>query len=395
MTSSTTSNSADAIYASLGANERAIVDKVHPGWLRRLFIHVIATKMKLQFTGWLQYLMPAPITLGLFLLVGLVYLVGLHTLASLLLWLPLALTALVLFDIVTCRFRIRFPEPIPKAQTQADVFTLMRSRSSCRSYQTRALIPEHAQALQDSINTHLNEPRLGSAPIRLEWVDAPITVWPVVNGRHFLVAIAPAEYDRTAILDIGRTLQKVVIDATRLGLGTCWIGPGADHRSVKAHLGDRFDEQQDAIICLCAIGYRSWYTPMFIRLFNAQMHHRLPLTELFFSDETFQHPLPTEHEPWLGFGRNFECCQWSPSSYNGQTTRAVGKQTDGGLRFDFYAATASRYYAAVATGIWLGNWEMGCDALSVKGDFVHLSASARGLTAEDGPPYYDISWVSR
>jgi hypothetical protein len=226
-------------------------------------------------------------------------------------------------------------------------------------------------------------------------VKAPITVWPVVNARQFLVAIAPAKYNRKAILDIGRALQKIVIDATRIGLGTCWIGPGADHRSVKAHLGERFDDKQDAIICLCAVGYKSWYTPLFIRVFNAQLHKRMPLSGLFFTDDAMTQPLPTDNAPWGAYGRSFESCQWAPSSYNGQTTRCVAKQTDNGHRFDFYAATSSRYYAAVATGIWCGNWEMGCRALGIDGQFQQLTADEHGLTAEDDtPPHHDISWFS-
>ena len=30
--------------------------------------------------------------------------------------------------------------------------------------------------------------------------------------------------------------------ATRMGVATCWIGPGADHKSVVAKMGNRFDE---------------------------------------------------------------------------------------------------------------------------------------------------------
>jgi hypothetical protein len=395
MIAPTESRKSDLIYARLGANERAIIDKVRLPWLRRLLIHTVAVKMKLQFTGWLQYLVPVPATLALFLLAGLGYVLGLHAVASVLVWLPLLLTAVILFDVVTCRFRIRLPEPLPKPRAGDDPFTLMRRRRSCRSYQTRGLTTSDAQALRASIAAHLDEPRLGDAPIRLEWVEAPITVWPVVNARQFLVAIAPAEYNRTAILDIGRTLQKVVIDATRLGLATCWIGPGADHASVKAHLGDRFSEDKDAIMCLCAVGYKSRYTPIFIRIFNAQFHKRLPLSDLFFSDTEMTQPLDRTRTPWADYGHCYESCQWAPSSYNGQTSRCVAHQTDNGIQFDFYATTASRYYAAVAIGIWCGNWETGCKALKKNGRFVRLEEQHRKATnADTALPHYDLSWVN-
>lgn len=396
MTTVDTPRKSGIIYKHLEANEQVIIDKVKIPWLRRLAIHAVALKMKLQFTGWLQYLIPVPATFTLFLFAGFAYLIGFHSTATWLVCIPLLLSAIILFDVITCRFRIRLPERLPKPLTDDDVFTIMRERRSCRSYQVRKLTTADSHALAQSVSGHLNEPQLGDAPIRLEWVEAPITVWPVVNACHFLVAIAPAEYNRTAILDIGRTLQKIVIDATRMGLGTCWIGPGADHASVKLHLGDRFNEDRDAIICLCAIGYRSWYTPLFIRIFNAQFHKRLPLSELFFEDAEMTQPLDTTIEPWANYEHCFESCQWAPSSYNGQTTRCVVKKTDKYVQFDFHTITTSRYYAAVAIGIWCGNWEAGCNALGIEGSFSQFTQlKSEGSKSDNVLPHYDISWVSK
>ena len=65
-------------------------------------------------------------------------------------------------------------------------------------------------------------------------------------------------------------------------------------------------------------------------------------------------------------------------------------------RFDFYTATASRYYAAVALGIWYTNWEMGCEILGIPGHYALLSAEERGMQDEKAIPQlpvYDLSWV--
>ncbi len=86
MTRKNTPGKSDVIYNQLGANERAIIDKVKSPWLRRFFIHVVAFKMKLQFTGWLQYLMFVPVTFVLFLFAGLLYLAGFHSVATWLVW---------------------------------------------------------------------------------------------------------------------------------------------------------------------------------------------------------------------------------------------------------------------------------------------------------------------
>jgi hypothetical protein len=259
------------------------------------------------------------------------------------------------------------------------------------------------------VHLHSESPTIGKASIRFEYISAPLTVWPTVNATEFLVAIAPSEYDRVAVIDIGRSLQEIVIDATRMGLATCWIGPGADQSSIIKHLGDRYNPNEDHIICVCAVGYKSWYIPMFVRIFNMQFHRRLPLSSLFFADPRFNEPLDLNAYPFNQFGRNYEVCQWAPSSYNGQTTRCVAVMERGLAskpelssneprlaRFDFYAATESRYYAAVAVGIWCANWEMGCQAQGIHGHFAVLSADERRTLIDKACPKlprYDLSWV--
>ncbi|WP_108650282.1 nitroreductase family protein [Dongshaea marina] len=349
--------------------------------------------------------MPLPLILVLLLLGGIIYLVGAAKTAAVICAVPALLLLILLFDIISCKFGFRLPEPLAKSSGELSVFELIRARRSCRSYQKRDLTSADMDSLMVSVRKHSHQARLGAAPIRFEFVSAPITVWPVVNARHFLVAIAPAEYDRVAIIDIGRTLQKIVIDATRIGLGTCWIGPGADHKSVVKHLGDRFNPEQDSIICLCAVGYRSIYIPLFIRFFNSQVRRRLPLSALFFSDPTMTQSLPVRSEPFRMFGQAYESCRWAPSSYNGQTTRCVAISINGKpgnpndeplFRFDFYSVTASRYYAAVAVGIWCSNWEMSCDALGIAGKFRILNDEQREasqIPQRQTLPRYDVSWI--
>ena len=355
-------------------------------------------KLRLQFTGWLQYVAGAVPGIVLLLIAGIGALIGVWPV--LLVWTPLVLALVFLansaFEIIALKFGIRPPEPLPRPLEGLDAFDIMRARKSCRSFQKRNLIPEHKAALLDSVARHAAPDKLiGQAPIRFEYIAAPLTVWPVVNCHEFLVAIAPKTYDRTAVIDIGRSLQKLVIDMTRLGLGTCWIGPGADQKSAEAALGDRFDPEKDHVICVCAVGYRSMFWPLGVRLMTRSMGWRHPLEQLVFTDPGMAEPADTAVPPLTEYGRCYEVCQWSPSSYDGQTTRARAVTENGAFkRLDFYAATPSRYYAAVALGIWMGNWEMGCEALGKKGHFTALSAEARG--AENAPelPHYDISWVA-
>jgi len=382
-------------HQNLTPNERAIIDSIRIPVLRKLFENIWQTKLRLQFTGWLQYVPPLVVTLVIFLIAGIAHLLGGVFVAKGFAFVGYLLLAVEVFDLITVKFRIRPPERLPKRKDDLGLFDLMRSRRSCRSFQTRKLSPADYNELMESVHRHSAETKLGNSPVRFEYVSEHLTVWPTVNASEFLVAIAPLEYDRLAVMDVGRSLQKIVMDATRMGLGTCWIGPGADHKSIVKKLGNRFDPKKDHIICVCAVGYKSSFIPMFIRAFNAQFFRRRPLSTLFFADAQLTEPLNLEAAPFNKFERTYEICQWAPSSYNGQTTRCVAVNDKKGLeRFDFYAVTASRYYATVATGIWCANWEMGCESLGIHGHFALLSAEERGTQEKkDQLPKYDISWV--
>ena len=358
-------------------------------------------KLKLQFSGWLQYIIHAIWIFLLLLMAGVGWLIG-HW-QVLLFWLPLGLATLLsvalVGSIVMVKYGLHPTEKLPPNKNHLDAFDLMRSRQSCRSFQSRNLTSEHHAEILKFVQFHTQENQLlGKKPIRFEYIKAPLTVWPVVGAHEFLVAIAPKEYNRLSVIDVGRSLQKVVIEATRLGIATCWIGPGADNKSIVQHLGNKIDPTKDHVICVCAIGYESMYKPLFIRLFSRLTHKRLPLSELFFSDLSFNKPLDTQTKPYRAYGRCYEVCQWSPSSYNGQTTRCIAiteqdNDEENLIRFDFFASINSRYYAPVALGIWCANWEIGCAALNKRGHFKVLSPSERISVEAPELPRYDISWV--
>ena len=332
-------------YSKLGANERAIVDKIGNATLKSIFVGLIGVKLKLQWKGWLQYLIPTPIILGLLLLAYISYLLRALYISYGFALLSIILSIKVLFDIITVKYKIRFPESKPMRKDDLSVFDLMRLRHSCRSFQTKNLTEADLKELMESVKKHLAEPKFSSEKIRFEYISAPIRVWPTVNATEFLVAIAPKKYNRLAIMDVGRTLQKVVIDATRMGLGSCWIGPGADHVSITTQLEGNFDTEKENIICVCAIGYESKYIPLFIKAFSKKVRNRLPIKSLFFSDHQMNKPIDVHCIPYNMFQRTYESCQYAPSSYNGQTTRAVILSSDNIIRrIDFFAITTSRYY---------------------------------------------------
>jgi len=275
-----------------GGNRQAGRRKANP-----LASGIVRLKVRLQFTGWLQYVPNAAVAMAFLVLAALGWVTGLWPIA--IFWVPAgigcALLTVLAFDLTTVKLGLRPTEAIPRPRKDLGAFDLMRPRRSCRSFQARNLTDEQHAVLMDSVRRNSRaEARIGNRPIRFEYVAAPLTVWPVVGAHEFLVAIAPREYHRMAIIDVGRSLQRVVLDATRQGLATCWIGPGADHASIVGNLGDRFDPEDDHIVCVCAVGYRSRFQPTFIRLMQKIQRRRLPLTALFFADAKFRESLSVD-----------------------------------------------------------------------------------------------------
>lgn len=363
------------------------------GFLRRL-------KWRLQWTGWLQYL---PTFMAAVLLL---------TLSAagrwvrywpiVFFWLPFSTGVLLLaafaFDVVTVKLGLHPVEPVPRRRDDLDTFGLIRARRSCRSFQSRPLSEADREELMRAAREHTRPERLvGPHPIRLEYLSAPLTVWPTVGAREFIVAIAPREYDRLSVIDVGRSLHKVVLHATRMGVATCWIGPGADPSSIVAHLGSRFDPSAEHVICVCAVGYRSRFKPLTVRMVELPQRRRLPLASLFFADPGFHTSLATDSPPFSAFRRCYEACRSAPSSFNQQTSRCVGVRNDDGsglTRFDFYTTTESRYYAPVGLGIWCATWEAGCEALGIPGHLRVLNQEARGVREAPVLPRYDLSWIA-
>ncbi len=283
-------------------------------------------KLRLQFTGWLQYLPPAMVGVVLAAVGGLGALLGAPA------GVAVAITALgglgVLvtgFDLLTAKHDLRPREAIPAPRDHLDPFELMRSRRSCRSYQSRNLTDEHRAALLASA-AECSRPaaQLGESPIRFEYVAAPLTVWPVVGAHEFLVAIAPREYDR---IGCDRRRTEPAEGGHRRDADGPWHlldrargGP----RSVTANLGDRFDPEQRPHHLRVRRRLRLAVRPRDDPSHESQDAPPDPPDQTFFADSGSHRPLDITTSPFDAFGRCYEVCQWSPSSYNGQTTRCVG-----------------------------------------------------------------------
>ena len=391
---------------NLTPNERAIIDSIGIPILRNLFTAVWRVKLRLQFTGWLQYMIPAIVTLVFFLIAGLARLLGSTQAAIPFVFVGALLLAVLTFDLLTVKFRLHPHERLPKRNDDLELFDLMRARRSCRSFQTRKLTSADYDELMEYVRLHSEAPTIGKSPVRFEYVSAPLTVWPTVNATEFLVAIAPQRIRPPRRHRRGPQPAK-----DRHGCHTHGIGNVLDRTGRKPRQCHRGTWVTASIpgkttSSACApLGYNHGIIPLFLRIFNAQFRRRLAaflaLFRRFEIQGTFE-PGSVPIQPIRAHLRDMPVgaifLQWPNHALrcrHGEEWRR-GEVEARLARFDFYAVTESRYYAPVAVGIWCANWEMGCEALGIPGHFAVLSAEERGIQEENARPQlprYDVSWV--
>ena len=178
------------------------------------------------------------------------------------------------------------------SEPETDILTAMRQRVSVRSYEDRAV---ETASLERLLGLARTAGHLTGIPPRVALVSGAEQTRHVLsyligsyglvqNPPHLLVGILPQESD-VARLDLGYVLEQVVLEATRLGLGTCWVTGSYDAQRAGDAVGLGAGEIAAAV---CALGYPAqgrWgriHSRTVRRL--AGGHRRKPLTEIVFSE---------------------------------------------------------------------------------------------------------------
>ena len=137
--------------------------------------------------------------------------------------------------------------------------------------------------------------------------------------------------------DFGFAMEYLVLHATAMGLGTCWLGGSFTRSSFGARMSLLPGEIIPAVI---AIGHRAKKTRVMDSLIrrSAGSDARLPREELFFSEEYGTHLSEEEAGP---YEKALQLLRVAPSASNRQPWRVV-KRNDS---YHFYLARTRGYYS--------------------------------------------------
>lgn len=223
---------------------------------------------------------------------------------------------------------------------KASIQELAGRRYSCRRYLDRSLEDGVREELQ-SVLASLTAGPLGnrcrftlvaSSPGDGEDLRGLGTYGFIRGAAGFIVGVVrPAPHDME---DYGYCLERAVLEATDLGLGTCWLGGTFTRSSFARRVSSGENEVIPAVIALGypeKAGQSHWIRRM------AGGSRRLPPEQLFFEGRA---ATPLSLESVGAFANVLEAVRWAPSASNKQPWRLV--HADGEWHFFLHRTSDPR-----------------------------------------------------
>ena len=250
----------------------------------------------------------------------------------------------------------------------------IRLRRSVRDYSGAVLTYTQRAAVLQAINTATAP--FGPAPhIALRTFDArgpqrPGTYGTISGARDYLL-MGYHDTD-TAAIAAGFVMERVVLEATRLGLGTCWMAATFRSADFAKGVGAL---QSVPLRIVCQVGEPSGHSSLRHRLtcIMAGSRKRKPFGELF-SDGDF----PTPLSPAGRLGEALELMRLAPSSLNSQPWRALVSPDKSAIHF---YTKAKGDLAMLDLGIGLCHFALG------------MAYTAPFFTAADAPPAHGLRYA--
>lgn len=209
----------------------------------------------------------------------------------------------------------------PSLNNEMDITEAIKARRSVRSYTGRALSTDESRQLRAAVDNVYDPFDTGEVTISLVHFDDKGTVRPstygVIKGACDFLLMGMGDNENAA-LSAGFRMEQIVLMATQMGLGTCWIAATFD--------GTKFSKvidlpEGETLKIISPVGEPGEKPRMLERITRTVVgsDKRKPFGELFF-DRDFGHALSPDNSK---FGLALEMMRLAPSAMNGQPWRAV------------------------------------------------------------------------
>lgn len=164
----------------------------------------------------------------------------------------------------------------------------MQDRSSVRTFENRDIQEDTMSHLNQAIND-VNQVISEKAYFKLIQSKAKgeesqkLGTYGIIQGTRNFIAVITTQEEVDA-LSLGYHIEKIVLIATGLGLGTCWLGGTFDRLSFEDHLALMNNEK---LVILIAFGYKKNKQSMIESTMRilAKSNQRKASSELFFDGD--------------------------------------------------------------------------------------------------------------
>jgi len=278
-----------------------------------------------------------------------------------------------------------------------NVLEAIRARRSVRTYLPQPLAAEDRVELEHTFADCAQGPfgnRVRFALVELgeQQRSASQALWTygVIRGARTFIAGAIDPKAPGATFDFGHCLERVILEATRLGLGTCWLGGTFRAGAFAERLGLAGGE---VIPCVTPVGHGAQKRTLVEKAFRtfAGSDRRKPWSELFFEADGRRSLTP---EAAGRFAEALECLRLAPSASNRQPWRVFRDEGSEAWRFGLARnAVYDRSVSPVSLqeidlGIALSHFELACRVAGIEGT---LRREAGAVSLPGGLEYV-ASW---
>jgi nitroreductase len=255
-----------------------------------------------------------------------------------------------------------------------DIFEIISRRMSVRNYQPE---PVEGAEIQELLNAGEKAETLTHAELRFhvcsdEEMGREVKgilgdYGKIIRAPHYIVLVA--RESEGYLVDAGYRFEQMILEATRRGVGTCWIASQFKETSLRLALGL---EESWRVVALTPIGRPTdqSFVSRAIRV-AVRSSTRKPLGQIFFW-QLHGAPLPASVQANEQLMRVLEAARWAPSWKNKQPWRFIltgrevlaykqMRQVKEGKDYhllDCGIAMVHLHLAAIATGMG-GRWELG------------------------------------
>jgi hypothetical protein len=274
------------------------------------------------------------------------------------------------------------------------IIETIRMRVSCRTYSNTAIEPDKMERLTENLRSNTNAPFGGKIRFELMNFDMMdmselkgLGTYGVIKGARQFIVGAVVDQPK-AMEDSGYCMEKNILAATAMGLGTCWLG-GTFNRTGFAEKMKL--AEGELLPAVTPVGYSGNRRSLIERLFrfSAGSDNRKPWEELFYEGgiET-----PLNKGSAGSFATPLECVRIGPSASNKQPWRIIKDQGN----YHFYIKRTAGY-DRVFGQIKMQNIDMGIAMCHFE-----LSSREMGLDGvwkledpqiKSGGMEYLVSWI--